>query len=149
MIRPLNDRLDLLSRGSSRVKEYLQHPSDAENLLFGGSERNLLETMRDAIRSADSSFHEQVGKVVNDVPIQAQDLAQSAEAARDERSAASSSGAAPAPDPEGGRAGPEPAREGWHGSRWGPSRIREDHEPGGHRPWSANPRSIPGWRRSR
>ncbi len=92
VIRPLNDRLGLLSRGSSRAKEFLQHPSDAENFLFGGSERNLLETVRDAIQGASSPFHEQVVKVVNDVPMQAQELAQYAEAARDERSAASSSG---------------------------------------------------------
>ena len=92
VIRPLNDRLDQLSRGSARVKEYVQHPSDTENLLFGGSERNLLESMRDAIQGNGSSFHEQVGKVVNNIPILAQDLARSAEAARGERSAASASG---------------------------------------------------------
>jgi hypothetical protein len=90
VIRPLNDRLDLLTRGGTGVKEFLQHPSDMSNLLFGGSERNLLESMRGAIQSADSAFREEVSQIVKNVPIQAQDLALGAEAAREERSAGTS-----------------------------------------------------------
>jgi hypothetical protein len=47
--------------------------------------------MRGAIQSADSAFREEVSQIVKNVPIQAQDLALSAEAAREERSAATSS----------------------------------------------------------
>jgi hypothetical protein len=90
VLQPLNNRLDLLARGGAGVREFLQHPSDVDNLLFGGSEWSLLEAMRDAIRTADSSFHENMDRIINDVPIKAHDLAEDAEAAREERSAATS-----------------------------------------------------------
>jgi hypothetical protein len=94
LLRVLNERLDDITRAGGKANELLQSPSDVANFLFKGSERNLLEHMRDAILGVDGRFLSRVDQIVKDIPVTAHELAEIAEAARDERKAAQSSGGA-------------------------------------------------------
>jgi hypothetical protein len=84
VIQPIDDRLADLQH-NPKIPEFLQARSDVHNLVFDGKEHVALDAMKNEFQNGASEFHVELQKVARDIPLKAADIAEWAEAAREER----------------------------------------------------------------
>ncbi|MCB1780545.1 MAG: hypothetical protein KDJ34_10750 [Candidatus Competibacteraceae bacterium] len=81
-VAPIEKRLKALESG--KANEQIQDPNDRENLIFDGKESIFLEAVRALIKDSSSDFYKELNFTEINIPIQAADLAEQAEGAKEE-----------------------------------------------------------------
>ena len=83
LVRPIEERLMLIEAG--RAQEHLQNPADTDNLPFEGRESVFLESLRGEIKDPQGKFAAMIESFSRDLPHLAEEFAEIAAAAREER----------------------------------------------------------------